>query len=287
MRSRSGCRIALVLVFATSLAQGASRNTEIPFRLVNGFGIVVHGEIGPMNNLNFLFDTGAVPSAISRRIASRIGIKGNSGALAYLHTEIQAQYVTLGDLRFGTTRVASLPVVVVDLDPLEKILGLRIDALIGLDVLTRQSFGIDYKRGKIELGLEGKPLHVTGAKIYPFADTSYWAVTVNLGGREFRVLLDTGADGLALFSRDIPKSFLDRSRKTAVVSNLAGQTTIQTLEPQVVTIGSIAFEKQTVAVLPDPPTAFQNLDGVMGPRSLGITHIEFDWQGKCLRWDKE
>lgn len=275
------------LIWPVTLAQGASWQAEIPFRLVHGFGIVVQGRIGATNNLNFLFDTGAVPSAVSRGVASQIGARGKLGALAFLHDHAQAQYVTVGDVHFGPIGVPSLAMVVVDLDRLEKILGVRIDALIGLDVLMHQSFGIDYKCGKIVLGLEKPAQHFAAAEVYPFAGAFYWVLTVGINGREFRVLIDTGADGLALFSRGVPTSLLNGNRTTALAADLASEMTIQTLQPQIVAIGDVQFEKQAVVVLPDPPTEFQQLDGVIGPSALGFTRIEFDWENKCLRWDRE
>jgi predicted aspartyl protease len=240
-----------------------------------------------MNDLNFLFDTGAVPSAISTRVASRIGVTGRSGALALLQRQIDAQYVTVSDVRLGSIHAPSLAMVVVDLARLEGELGIRIDAVIGLDLVPRQNIAIDYKRRKIVLGLERTALHESPAEIYTFEDAPYWVVTLNLGGRDFRVLLDTGADALGLFNRDVTRSFLDRRRKTPVAVISTDPRTIQSLQPQAVAIGDTQWDGQTVVVLPEPPGEFQKIDGVMGPRALRIARLELDWAHKCLRWERE
>jgi hypothetical protein len=285
MKNRKVCLFASAIVLTTTLTRAGAMSREIPFRLVHGFGIVVQGRIGPMNDLNFLFDTGAVPSAISQRVASKIGVSGNSGTLALLDKEIDAQYVTVDDVHFGPIRAATLAMVVVDLARLEGPLGIRVDAVIGLDLLKRQSFGIDYKHRKIVLGLEGATLQESPAEVYTLEGASYWVLTVNLSGHDFRVLLDTGADALGLFARDV--SFLDRRRKTPVSERLADQSTIQALLPQTVVIGDTQFKRQTVVVLPDPPAGLQKIDGVMGPRALRIARVELDWEHRSLRWERE
>ena len=48
-----------------------------------------------LDNLNFLVDTGAVPSVLSEKAAARIGITGVDGSLALLHEQIQAAYITV------------------------------------------------------------------------------------------------------------------------------------------------------------------------------------------------
>jgi len=40
-------------------------------------------------------------------------------------------------------------------------------------------------------------------------------------------------------------------------------------------------------VLNEPPAVLQQLDGLLGPKALGITRIEFDWEHECLRWVTE
>jgi hypothetical protein len=204
MRVRKVILIMTVAMLSVTLARGTRIPGEIPFKLAQGFGIVVQGGIGPLTNLNFLVDTGAVPSVLNEKVASRIGVTGVSGSLALLHNNIQAQYVTVDDVHFGSTRAVDLPMVVVDLGRFERLLGIRIDAIIGLDILARQDFGIDYKRRRITPGLLGSARHVMRVDILTFSGTPYWVLPINLGGDIFRVLLDTGANDLALFAGHTP-----------------------------------------------------------------------------------
>jgi predicted aspartyl protease len=266
-----------VALMSVTLARGSGIPAEIPFRLVQGFGIVVQGGIGHLTNLNFLVDTGAVPSVLSEKVASRIGITGVTGAFALLHNNIQAQYVTLDDLHFGSIRATGVAMVVVDLARFERLLGTRIDAIIGLDVLGSQNFSIDYKHRKIMPGLLGSARHVVPVEILTSSGAPYWVLPLNLGGHIFRVLLDTGANQLALFAGHAPKP----------VRDLPAEATTQPVRPLLLTMGDMPLKKQLAVVLDEPPGVLQQLDGLLGPTALEITRIEFDWEHQCLRWDTE
>ena len=69
-------------------------------------------------------------------------MKGSPGLLTRVDKEVQAQYVTVNDVRFGPIHAASMPMVVVDLERLEALLGFPIDAIIGLDILANQNFSM-------------------------------------------------------------------------------------------------------------------------------------------------
>jgi len=153
MRVRKVVLIMTAAMLSVTLARGAGIPAEIPFKLAQGFGIVVQGGIGPLTNLNFLVDTGAVPSVLNQKVASRIGVAGVPGLLASLmHENMPAQYVTVDEVHFGSIRAFGLPMAMVDLGRFERLLGTRIDAIIGLDILVRQNFSIDYKRRRITPG---------------------------------------------------------------------------------------------------------------------------------------
>lgn len=277
MRVRKVVLIMTVTMLSVTLARGARIPGEIPFKLAQGFGIVVQGGIGPLINLNFLVDTGAVPSVLNEKVASRIGVTGVSGSFALLHKNIQAQYVTVDEVHFGSIRAVGLPMVVVDLARFERLLGTRIDAIVGLDILANQSFAIDYNRRTITPRLSGSTQHVMPVEILTFSGAPYWVLPINLGGHIFRVLLDTGANDLALFAGHTSKPDLDPP----------GEATTRPLRPLPLTMGDMPLKKQLTVVLDEPPGTLQQIDGLLGPTALGITRIEFDWEHRCLRWDAQ
>ena len=70
-------QVLLPLVSGSFLSVvAAEAPVEIPFKLHDGFAIVVRGSVGRQANLNFLVDTGAVPSAIHQRVARELNLTG-------------------------------------------------------------------------------------------------------------------------------------------------------------------------------------------------------------------
>jgi predicted aspartyl protease len=288
MRRRKGFLFLTTAMLFSTLARGASVPDEIPFKLVQGFGIVVRGEIGSESNLNFLFDTGAVPSVLSERVASRIGVAGEKGAVALLDRSLTAQYVTVDSVRFGWVHANALPMVVLDLEGLSKVLGTRIDAIVGLDVLDRQTFSIDYKHGRITPRLSGNAQHVLPVEIYVRAGAPYWVLPVTIGGRTFHVLLDTGADDLALFAGQTGRHINENTSGSTTPSKVTGEIETRALKPSLMVMGDASFQKQLVVEMANPRgTVLPDIDGVLGPVAVGITRVEFDWEHMCLRWDAE
>ena len=75
-RMGSGLLTAWALLSATSWAADSQ---TVPFKLYRGYVIVVRGSIGSLKSLNFLVDTGAVPSVVDPRIASKLQLRGQQG----------------------------------------------------------------------------------------------------------------------------------------------------------------------------------------------------------------
>jgi Aspartyl protease len=72
--------------FAGASAVGELHTTdkrvEIRFKLYQGYIIVVQGSIGTLQKLNFVIDTGAVPSVVDPRVAQKLGLNGTSQSVS-------------------------------------------------------------------------------------------------------------------------------------------------------------------------------------------------------------
>jgi predicted aspartyl protease len=279
--------LVMALALNSTFARGADKPGELPFKLVQGFGIVVRGEIGCMQDMNFLLDTGAVPSVLGQRAAAQMGIRGERGSLTLLNKESQAEYVTVDDVQVGWIRAARLPMVVVELAHLEQRLGTRIDAIIGLDMLVGQDISIDYKHRKITRGLSGLARHSVDVETFTASGAPYWVVPISLGGVGFRVLLDTGANHLGLFAPGGSKPFKFVKSETIAHDSAEGEKKAFTMPPTMLVLSDGKFKNQVAIVVGEAPGALREIDGVLGPTALGITRIELDWEQKCLRWDTQ
>jgi hypothetical protein len=113
---------------------------------------VVHGSIDGITNLNFIVDTGAVPSVLDNRLAGRLHLANETGQLSLFTERVDSRRAVVRDVRLGPVHVARLPVVVQDLSLAASVLGTRIDAMVGLDLLGHVPFTIDYQAKEIAFG---------------------------------------------------------------------------------------------------------------------------------------
>lgn len=284
-----GCTFALmisvVFVEGQDFTPGLHTGTEIPFKLVAGFAVLIRGDIGPAHNLNLLLDTGAVPSVLNQRMAVQLGVVGPHGQFSLIEKDLDAEYVTVKEVRIGPLYHSELPMVVVNLQSLEQFLGIRIDAIIGLELLRGENFSLDYRRKKISLGLFERAHHAVAAEIESQAGAPYWIVPITVRGTKFRMLLDTGTDSLKLFPGHSP--FLrDVTRETSPGALIGGRAFVIIPEPPALVFGDKCFRKQLVLLKQEPPGTLRRLDGLLGPRSLGLSIIGFDWEHKSLWWEQ-
>jgi Aspartyl protease len=284
MPTWKSCLLLAVLAFTCNPVRGAGKQDEISFKLVQGFAIVMHGEIGRLANLNILLDTGAVPSVLNMRTARQLDVTGITASFALLHKDIDAQYVTVDLVHVGWIRATRLAMVVVDLTRLEQVLGIHIDAIVGLDALAGSGFAIDYKHAKITRERSGTMRHVVPIEIRTAVGAPYWVVPISLGGQLLHVLLDTGANHLGIFEGHVAGLTLD---PTILQANLISDTNLKMLRPALLFMGDTALKPQTATLLGEPPGGPREIDGVLGPTALEITRIEFDWEHHCLRWNAE
>lgn len=279
--------LIMVLAVNSTLARGADKSGEISFKLVQGFAIVVPGEIGPRHDLNFLLDTGAVPSVLSQTSASQLGIRGVKGSLSVLNKDTQAEYAMVDEVKLGWVRADRLPMVVVDLTQLERRMGIRIDAIIGLDLFVGQDLTIDYKHRIISRGLSGLARHSVSAETLSASGAPYWVIPISLGGATFRVLLDTGANDVGLFAPRASTMFNLVRNQTIAHQSATREEKALTFPPMTLLLSDGRFKNQSAIALGEAPGALRGIDGVFGPTALGITRIELDWEQKCLRWDTQ
>jgi hypothetical protein len=132
---------------------GPAPTGEMSFRLLRDYLIVVQGSVGTLEHLNFIVDTGTNTTSIDRRIARKLGLTGIPGRIALFNQTTRVESSLITSVQFGPLRAEAVRGAIQDLYPLEKALGVRIDAIVGSGVLARVSFmRIDYSSKKIIFG---------------------------------------------------------------------------------------------------------------------------------------
>jgi hypothetical protein len=105
---------------------------KLPIRLFWNYLVMVEGSIGNVRKLHFLVDTGAYPSIVDQKIARNLGLAEQPARVNLANKSIQTGRVILPSLLLGPLRVEALPVLTQDLSYMEKAVGYKVDAIIGL-----------------------------------------------------------------------------------------------------------------------------------------------------------
>jgi hypothetical protein len=132
------CSFAIVgTLFVSGLSRpSASPIDEVPFDLFQQHLVVAKGAIGPLSDLSLLIDTGTIPSVVDSRIARKLRLQTEPSQLVAFGKRVAIRSVVLDGIRIGSLHSGPVPAAVGNLSYLG---GIRIDAIVGLDVLARTS----------------------------------------------------------------------------------------------------------------------------------------------------
>jgi predicted aspartyl protease len=281
---RSVGRTSLSVVVATVLVSGTplvSREAvaEAPFELYQRHLIVTKGSIGPLNDLSLLIDTGTIPSVVDVRIARKLQLQTEPSMLVAFGQSVATQTTVLNGFRIGALQIGPVPAGVSDLSYLE---GVRVDAIVGLDVLVRTSFSIDYQKQVLSFSPGGREESVAPLELaWPFL-----TVQMTIAGQQVRLLVDTGSSDLVLFKSRLPAALLDTPwRGDKTVQYASGVARLERLNLRQVRLGARVWDKLTAWALDRVPDGYPpNIDGVLGLLALDCQRVQFDFERNELGW---
>ena len=263
-------------VFASSKAPEPT--TSVPFQLLRGHLVIVDGTIGQLSGRRMVFDTGSSPTILDAAIARQLGLDGPASRLEMFNGNSLARTSVLPALVLGPVTAKSLPVLVADLSFVQRDVGVRIDAIIGLDVI-RTSFVIDYEAKVIRFGLlpalrESVPFETAPPLV---------TVKMEIQGQPANVLVDTGASGLLLFRKEHRFDLLSVIR-TQRANNISGAFQRQQVEISDVRLGDLDLGRCTAYLAAAKESVSRDYDGLMGIPALGIKQIAFDFERGVISW---
>jgi len=268
-------------VFGQPAAEGSTQtdSKRVGFELYRNYLIVVHGTAGTTKGLNFLLDTGANPSILDARIAAKQHLNLTPTDVAVLNGSVRGGTTTVSSLEFGPIRRSLFPVTVQDLSFLEKALSVRIDGIIGVDMLGSSSFVIDYPSRTIRFGptesMQGSiPLQMKQGRAI---------VDATVNHSTMHLLLDTGAFSLTLFvegTQPWPASAPPSGK--AIVPSDGKQVQLSSFA-----LGDAEFGREVALLVGNPRDAGHDFDGLMSPVALGMTRIAVDLGGGRLAFSRK
>ena len=283
MRRNRACASIAIAASLCSLVslQGSQPPAEVPFELLEQHLIVVKGSVAGVRDLNLLIDTGTIPSVLDARIARKLRLQTESSQVVAFGQTVRTSSTSLTGLRIGMLEPGRIPATIGDLSYLQQ--G-RVDAIVGLDVLARRSFGIDYSARTLSFGPADRqdavaPLQV----VWPFL-----TVRLFVSGQPMQLLVDTGSRDLVLFKSRMPAPLLPLPWKgDKTILHASGVAHLRRYDLRQVTLGDQHWENLPGFVLDASTAGYPpGIDGVLGVRAIGGTQVRFDFERGELGWSK-
>jgi predicted aspartyl protease len=268
--------------WGTSLAATPPRNpshhsvhsiprASIPVKVYRGFLVVAEGQFGgePAHQ-NFIIDTGTSPSILNIATARRLGLPLAQAKLSAIGRESETLATTVPEIRLGPLQAMSVPVLVSDLSRVERDLNLPIAGILGMDVLGKSSFRLDYGNQLIEFGdvaPAGIPISLSTRADLPIAE-------IKVGGKFLHLLVDTGSDRLVFFGARSAAEISSNTANTLLQGNsVANAVPVRTASLLEFELNGQHFRQNAYFVPGGEEPLF---DGLLSVRSMGFRVLSLD-----------
>jgi hypothetical protein len=275
--------VKVLLIVSSSCGQEkATASSEIrlsvPFQLTSGFLITIKGRIGPLDDLQFILDTGVITSVVDRRVADQLHIPRHVDQVFSFQKYVKVERAEFPEVRCGPVIVKDASMFVADLSKISEFSG-HADVIIGMDLLSlSKKLRIDYDSRMVvfvdpDAGIVVSPRRPQGL-----------TTLLVVQGRPMRLLIDTGLEGILLYENRlrarVPDLRLEGRTKNARVGWMTARTT---------TLRGVELNNPDSSVevlLADGPIqdVMPGVDGYLGVASLKARLVEFDLENHVLRW---
>ena len=267
----------MLSLFMGSVARSGQPD-QLKFKLRDGYQVIALGAIGGLDDVRLVIDTGTIPSMVDRGVAKKLRLDVRESEIVAFGHKSRGARAILPDVRLGPIRADSLNAGVGDLS----FLGCCVDAIIGVDVLTRRSFSIDYGQRLLTFG----PLVASGRSVPLEVIPPFLIVRLTLGGQPIHLVVDSGSRDLVLFAkrvRDRLPNLMVRDEK--LLFHISGMSRLQrVLLPPIDAGGSTIDHSHgflSDAAVDGYPAG---IDGVLGVRAIATRRVDFDFERQRLGW---
>lgn len=252
----------------------SSVRDSIPFELRSGFLIVVPGQIGAMNGLRFILDTGATRSAIDQKLARKLHQPQVKAGTFSFDGVMPVKITEVSDVSIGSLHIRSLPVLVMKLADVSSFTQ-DIDGIIGMDILDQTSgFTIDYQAKTVSFHLAEGQSHELGPLV----------ICLNVQGVPVDLVVDTGFPGIVLYRNKLHARIPGLQQIGGIQNVMMGPLRLTSVRLSGVGINGVTENRDIYFLDEAPRTAIPGIDGVFGPAELKTKRLEFDLIRRRLRY---
>ena len=229
-----------------------------------------------------MLDTGTTYTIIDRKLAKRLGLSQRPSQVINLDRAVRVQRTELSDLQLGPIHLHNFAVIVADLGYFASY-ATHVDAVIGLDMLRRNNFTVDYAARRVYFGTPAKSAFGVTMTANPVCLT----VPVEIGGRSFRLLVDTGVKELVLYeARTRSRIPALRINGEAYGLSLEGRVASKMASLPATKLGTAEIERTAFLVNGPDKNTLPGVDGYLGTAALNAHRVTFDFSARQLRWEK-
>ena len=267
-RPQSRTHALAALCFASAALPAAG--SEIPFREVWGYGVVVPVSIQGLGPFDFFLDTGADVTVVREDLAGRVGLVATDRvAVSSIGGRRLVAQASVGALALGPIALGPMDVLVHDMRA-ARADDARLVGILGRNALRGVSFTIDHARRRVIVaaapGADGQvaPVQVGGR---PVIDAH-----LRCAGEPLRLALDSGIGGIVLFEGERPLPLTLPDRVTAR-TNL-GDAALRAGRLEALCVGPARLVDVPVAVQAHAAAGAPPEDGLLPTRLFARVHFD-------------
>jgi predicted aspartyl protease len=254
---------------------------ELPFRLSDGYLILVEGQIGTQTNLKFVLDTGATITIVDSKIANKLKLKRQPTESFNFDRRLSWEQASFPEIQFGPIKAANIVMLVGHLAEYSEF-ARNVDAVIGLDLLKLSNFSVDYAARKIVFhsfsqGTTANPKE---------ALSSCLILEIQVQGHPVRLIVDTGLQGLLLFEERLRKSVPGlRMAEDVSKVTMGGRLHARESTLKGVAIGPTIRDVSVLLTKAPAPEMLPGIGGVVGIAALNARRVNFDFAKATVSWE--
>lgn len=223
---------------------------QIPYE-TRGSHLLVKVQTNQSDSLNFIFDSGATNISIDSLTAERAGISKENRETVSVGGSGGTQNYKMAlhqNLKLGNIEINDVNMVLINFKSLSEAIGVKLDGIIGYEVLNKYVTKLDFDHKKISFYDQIKSVDTTGYTGIPFEFNKNiliprFPISVTLANGETftgRVMFDTGNAFTLIVSTPFSK-YHNFNSKLGETSMQVGRGLNATTQDQLATINSMSF----------------------------------------------
>jgi hypothetical protein len=279
------------------LVERQNDEAVVPFQLHRGNIIVAKCSAGGLKDLTAIIDTGASETVLDIALARKLRLALEPDSATFINQRAKVWAVTIPAFELGPTHVDRLEGIAADLSSLTAVLGIRPQVLIGMDVLRRSSFLIDYQSHRLIFGPSARLAH--SMPLLPSGDSNlrFAVIESTILGYRVRLQVDTGFENVLVYQGRVPgldrgglsgaasfRGFASRQEDARIV-NAAQSLTAYSFASVDVQIGEWHVPHAQISVIDGPAPESAEFDGLVGAALLSRQRVAFDFEHGIISWE--